>query len=216
MPIGSTRSRRIERAAAREHFGIPADAELIVSISRLVPRKGFDTAIRAAARLGRTRPDLLLVIAGGGRDNDRLRRLATELDAPVRFLGRIPNDDMPRLYGCADIFTMLCRNRWGGLEQEGFGIVFVEAAACGIPQVAGDSGGAAEAVLDGETGHVIDDPEDVQAVADAFARLLDDDTRRAEMGERSRQRVLDEFTYDVLSKRLGDTLQVFDDGVPDA
>jgi phosphatidylinositol alpha-1,6-mannosyltransferase len=118
---------------------------------------------------------------------------------------------MPLLYGCADVFTMLCRNRWAGLEQEGFGIVFVEAAACGIPQVAGDSGGAAEAVVDGETGYVIGDPEDVQAVADAFARLLDDDTLRARMGERSRQRVLDDFTYDVLSKRLGDTLGVFDD-----
>ena len=129
----------------------------------------------------------------------------------MRFLGRIPNDDMPLLYGCADVFTMLCRNRWAGLEQEGFGIVFVEAAACGIPQVAGDSGGAAEAVVDGETGYVIGDPEDVQAVADAFARLLDDDTLRARMGERSRQRVLDDFTYDVLSKRLGDTLGVFDD-----
>jgi phosphatidyl-myo-inositol dimannoside synthase len=198
-----------ERTAAREHFGIPNDAELIVGISRLVPRKGFDTAIRAVARLGRTRPGLLMVIAGSGRDNDRLQRLATELDAPVRFLGRIPNDDMPLLYGCADIFTMLCRNRWGGLEQEGFGIVFVEAAACGVPQVAGDSGGAAEAVLDGETGIVIDDPGNVQAVADAFARLLDDDSLRIEMGHRSRRRVLDDFTYDVLSKRLGDTLQVF-------
>jgi phosphatidylinositol alpha-1,6-mannosyltransferase len=198
-----------ERETGREHFAIPADAELIVSISRLVPRKGFDTAIRAAARLGRRRPDLLLVIAGGGRDEERLRRLAAELDAPVRFLGRIPNDDMPLLYGCADVFAMLCRNRWGGLEQEGFGIVFVEAAACGIPQVAGDSGGAAEAVVDGETGYVISDPEDVQAVADAFARLLDDDAGRLAMGERSRQRVLDEFTYDVLSERLGATLGVF-------
>ena len=141
-----------------------------------MPRKGFDTAIRAAARLRLTRPDLLLVIAGGGRDRDRLERLAAELDAPVRFLGRVPNDDLPLLYGCADIFTMLCRNRWGGLEQEGFGIVFVEAAACGVPQVAGDSGGAAEAVADGETGIVVSDPDDVQSVVAAFAALLDDAT----------------------------------------
>ncbi|MET0909095.1 MAG: glycosyltransferase family 4 protein, partial [Ilumatobacteraceae bacterium] len=129
--------------------------------------------------------------------------------APARLLGRVDDADLPGLYGCADVFAMLCRDRWAGLEQEGFGIVFVEAAACGIPQVAGDSGGAAEAVQHGETGYVIDDPEDVQAVADAFARLLDDDTLRAEMGMRSRQRVLDEFTYDMLSKRLGDTLQAF-------
>ncbi|MET0661628.1 MAG: glycosyltransferase family 4 protein [Ilumatobacteraceae bacterium] len=200
-----------ERHDARRHFDIPDTAEMLVGISRLVPRKGFDTAIRAAARLGRVRPDLLLVIAGGGRDDDRLRRLATELDAPVRFLGRVPNDDLPRLYGCADVFTMLCRNRWGGLEQEGFGIVFVEAAACGVPQVAGASGGAAEAVVDGVTGLVIDDPEDVQAAADAFATLLDDPTRRAEMGRESRRRAVEEFTYDVLSRQLGATLGVFDD-----
>ena len=100
----------------------------------------------------------MLAIAGGGRDEQRLKRLAADLAAPVRFLGRVPNDDLPRLYGCADVFTMLCRNRWGGLEQEGFGIVFVEAAACGVPQVAGDSGGAADAVADGETGLVVGGP----------------------------------------------------------
>ena len=204
-----------ERRAAREHFGIPDDAEVIVGVSRLVPRKGFDTAIRAVARMRLTRPDLLLVIAGSGRDHDRLERLATELDAPVRFLGRIPNADLPPLYGCADIFTMLCRNRWGGLEQEGFGIVFVEAAACGVAQVAGDSGGAAEAVADGETGIVISDPENVQSVVDAFTRLLDDDALRTSMGERSRQRTLDEFAYDVLARRLGEALGVYDTPLAD-
>ncbi|MEX0847612.1 MAG: glycosyltransferase family 4 protein, partial [Ilumatobacteraceae bacterium] len=147
-----------ERIAARRRFGVPDEAELIVGISRLVPRKGFDTAIRAVARMRAKRPDLVLAISGGGRDDDRLRRLAAELDAPVLFLGRVPNDDLPALYGCADVYTMLCRNRWGGLEQEGFGIVFVEAAACGVAQVAGDSGGAAEAVTDGETGVVVHDP----------------------------------------------------------
>ena len=199
-----------ERDAARRHFDIPIDAEVIVSMSRMVPLKGFDTAIRAVARLGRTRPDLMLVIAGGGRDSGRLERLATELDAPVKFLGRIPNDDRPLLYGCGDVFTMLCRNRWGGLEQEGFGIVFIEAAACGVPQVAGDSGGAAEAVADGETGVVIRDPENVQAVVNAFAALLDDDDLRRRMGVRSRERVIEEFAYDVLARRLGESLGVFD------
>ena len=197
-----------ERNAARSHFGLDTDAEVIVGISRLVPRKGFDTAIRAAARLGRVRPRLRLVIAGGGRDDDRLRRLADELDAPVTFLGRVPNADLPSLYGCADVFAMICRNRWGGLEQEGFGIVFVEGASCGVPQVAGDSGGAAEAVADGETGYVIADPEDIQAVADAFAQLLDDDDLRHRMGQQSRERVLGEFAYDVLARRLGDALHV--------
>lgn len=199
-----------ERSAARAHFGVADNAELIVGLSRLVPRKGFDTAIRAVARMRLTRPDLVLVIAGGGRDADRLQRLATELDAPVTFLGRIPSEDLPLLHGCADIFTMLCRNRWGGLEQEGFGIVFVEAASCGVPQVAGDSGGAAEAVADGETGIVIADPENTQEVVDAFTRLLDDEDLRRRMGERSRQRAVEEFAYDVLARRLGETLGVDD------
>ena len=172
-----------ERRAARQHHGLPVDAELIVSISRLVPRKGFDTAIRAVAKLAPGRPDLVLAIAGRGRDQARLEKLADELGAPVRFLGRVPNDELPALYGCADLFTMLCRNRWGGLEQEGFGIVFVEAAACGVPQVAGDSGGAAEAVADGETGLVMRNPDDVDAAAAAFESLLDDHTRRASMAQ---------------------------------
>ncbi len=199
-----------ERVEARERLGLPVDAELVVGVSRLVPRKGFDTAIRAVARMKRARPDLLLVIAGDGRDAGRLRRLADELAAPVRFLGRIPNADLPPLYGCGDVFTMLCRNRWGGLEQEGFGIVFLEAASAGVPQVAGDSGGAAEAVADGETGIVVRQPEDVQEVVDALTTLLDDDDLRRRMAQRSRQRVLAEFSYDVLARRLGESLGAFD------
>jgi phosphatidylinositol alpha-1,6-mannosyltransferase len=199
-----------ERAAAREHFDLPVDARLVVGVSRLVPRKGFDTAIRAVARLARTRPDVVLAIAGVGRDADRLRRLAEELGAPVRFLGRVPHADLPRLYASADVFTMLCRNRWGGLEQEGFGIVFLEAASCGVPQVAGDSGGAAEAVVDGETGFVVRDPDDVRTVTEPLARLLDDEQLRADMGRRARERAVTEYSYDVLARRLGESLGVYD------
>jgi phosphatidyl-myo-inositol dimannoside synthase len=199
-----------ERAAARADFGLPVDARVVVGVSRLVPRKGFDTAIRAVARLRPTHPDIVLAIAGKGRDDERLRRLAAELDAPVVFLGRVANHDLPRIHGCGDVFTMLCRNRWAGLEQEGFGIVFLEAAACGVPQVAGRSGGAAEAVADGDSGFVIDDPEDVQAVADAIERILADDALRASMARRSRERVLAEFTYDLLARRLGDSLGVYE------
>jgi phosphatidylinositol alpha-1,6-mannosyltransferase len=195
-----------ERSAARADFGVADDAELVVSISRLVPRKGFDTAIRAAALLRHSRPKLELLIAGGGRDEQRLRGLATSLEAPVRFLGRVGNDDLPRLYGCADAYAMLCRNRWGGLEQEGFGIVFLEAAACGVPQIAGDSGGAAEAVEDGVTGLVVRSPEDPREVAAAFERLLDDPARAAEMGAAGRERAVREFSYDVLAHRLGVSL----------
>ena len=153
-----------------------------------------------------SRPKLQLVIAGGGRDEDRLRGLATTLRAPVRFLGRVSNDDLPRLYGCAEAYAMLCRNRWGGLEQEGFGIVFLEAAACAVPQVAGDSGGAAEAVEDGVTGLVVRQPDDPREVAAAIERLLDDPVQARAMGAAGRTRAVQEFSYDVLAHRLGTSL----------
>jgi phosphatidylinositol alpha-1,6-mannosyltransferase len=190
------------RRAARQRLGLPADGRLIVSVSRLVPRKGMDVLIRAASTLGPSRPDLVVAIAGDGRDRPRLERLARQADVPVRLLGTVPDADLPALYGCADVFAMLCRNRWGGLEQEGFGIVFVEAAAAGVPQVAGASGGAAEAVADGETGLVVDRPNDVREVATALAALLDDEPRRIAMGHAARKRAAAEFSYDVLAARL--------------
>jgi phosphatidylinositol alpha-1,6-mannosyltransferase len=149
-----------------------------------------------------------LVIASTGRDEDRLKKLAAEMRAPVTFLGRVPHDDLPALYGCADVFSMMCRNRWGGLEQEGFGIVFVEAAACGVPQIAGDSGGAAEAVLDGVTGFVMANPDDSSGLAARIVDILDKPELRASMVVASRERALSEFNYDVLASRLGDVLKV--------
>jgi phosphatidylinositol alpha-1,6-mannosyltransferase len=104
---------------------------------------------------------------------------------------------------------MVCRNRWAGLEQEGFGIVFVEAAAAGVPQVAGRSGGAHEAVADGETGIVIDPPTDVAQTAAALSRLLGDDALRARMGVAARHRAVSEFSYEVLTRRLGESLGVY-------
>jgi phosphatidyl-myo-inositol dimannoside synthase len=196
------------RAEARRGLGLAENAELVVSISRLVPRKGFDVAIEAAALLAPSRPDLVLAISGAGRDERRLRRIAAARAAPVRFLGRVPNERLPALYACADVFAMACRTRWGGLEQEGFGIVFVEAAACGVPQVAGDSGGAAEAVDDGVTGLVVRRPDDPREVAAALEALLGDPGRRADMARASRKRAVAEFSYDVLAERLGRSLGV--------
>ena len=197
-----------ERRSARAHFGFADDAEIVVGISRLVPRKGFDTVIRAVAALAPFRPRLVLAIAGAGRDRERLEKLATELSAPVRFMGRVSHDDLPLLYGCADVSAMMCRNRWAGLEQEGFGIVFVEAAACGVPQIAGRSGGAAEAVEHGETGFVVDDPSDVNDVVRRLTQLLDDDQLRASMSVASRSRAEREFSYEILAARLGEALEV--------
>src|SRR4029077_553011 len=94
---------------------------------------------------------------------------------------------LPALYACADVFAMCCRDRWFGLEAEGFGIVFLEAAACGVPAVAGRSGGSHEAVADGATGYVVA-PRDVAAVRDAIAALVDDEALRARMGEAARRR----------------------------
>jgi phosphatidylinositol alpha-1,6-mannosyltransferase len=196
-PLGDDGRRR-----ARVQLGLPADAELVVGVSRLVPRKGFDTVIRAAARLHRRHPDLVVAIVGGGRDEQRLRRLATELGAPVRFLGRVANQDLPLVFGCGDVFAMASRNRWGGLEQEGFGIVFAEAAACGVPQVAGDSGGVADAVVDGETGIVVRRPSSADEVAQAIGALLTDPALRQRMGEASRRRAVDVLSYDVQAAHL--------------
>jgi len=195
-----------ERAHARASFGLPSDGRLIVSVSRLVPRKGMDTLIEAAARLAPGRPDLTVAIAGGGRDRARLDRLVRRSGAPVRLLGRVDDERLPSLYGCADAFAMLCRSRWGGLEQEGFGIVFLEAAACGVPQVAGDSGGASEAVVDGETGLVVGRPSDGAAVAAALSRLVDDADLRRAQGRAARARAERDYAFDVLAARLDEAL----------
>jgi phosphatidyl-myo-inositol dimannoside synthase len=195
-----------QRGKARARFDLPEDGRVVVSLSRLVPRKGMDVLIEAAAQLASTLPDLVVAIGGTGRDRSRLDRLVSRTGAPVRMLGRVPDDELAELYGCADVFAMLSRNRWGGLEQEGFGIVFLEAAACGIPQVAGDSGGATEAVVDGGTGVVVGRPSDAGTVAAALAGLLDDPDRRRAMGAAARARTVSEFGYDRLAGRLGEVL----------
>ena len=122
------------------------------------------------------------------------------------MLGRVSEEDRAALLGAADVFVMACRNRWLGLEQEGFGIVFLEAAAAGVPQVAGDSGGASEAVLDGETGFLVADPGDPGPVAEALRSLLADPNRRRRMGRAARSRVQESFDNDVLASKLADAL----------
>lgn len=196
------------RASVRAQLEIPHQADVVLCLSRLVPRKGFDTVIEAAAQLASRHPSLLVVVAGGGRDRQRLERLADATNAPVQFLGRVPDDVVPGLYGASDMFAMLCRNRWAGLEQEGFGIVFLEAAAAGVPQIAGRSGGSHEAVVHGRTGLVVDRPDDANAVARAIDVLLADPERRQAMGRAGRSRVVAELTYDVLASQLAEVLKV--------
>jgi len=191
-----------ERKDARQRLGLPVDGDLVVGVSRLVPRKGFDVVIEAAKRVLERHPDVTVAIGGSGRDRRRLEHVARRAGVPVRFLGRVADDDLPDLYGCADVFAMVCRNRWFGLEQEGFGIVFLEAASAGIPQLAGESGGSDEAVVDGETGLVVREPRDPVAVARGLTSLIADEDRRRHMGAAARQRAVSEFSYDVLASRL--------------
>ena len=196
----------LERVEARADLGLPVTGPLVVSVSRLVPRKGMDVLIDAAVRLRSEHPDLVVVIAGRGRDSDRLAGRIAEYSAPVRLLGGVTDADLPRLVGAADVFAMLCRNRWLGLEQEGFGIVYLEAAAAGVPQVAGRSGGAGEAVQAGVTGTVVRRPTDAGAASRAISDLLGDQGLRRRMGRASRQRAEASFDYDKLAPRLAASL----------
>ena len=210
------------RAATRKRFDLPETAPVVLGVSRLVPRKGFDVLIDAVARLDRRRfpapgeaqpvpgeaqpgsgEALHLALAGSGRDRERLARRAARAGLGDRFhlLGRVADEDLAALYGAADVFAMCCRERWAGLEAEGFGIVFLEAAACAAPAVAGRSGGAWEAVEDGVTGFVVD-PLDAGVVADSLARLLADPDLRRTMGAAARARAGAAFAYDHLAARL--------------
>ena len=194
------------RSTIRERFNFKDDDEVILTLSRLVPRKGMDVLISATSELMKTRPRVHLLVAGTGRDLRRLKALAQSTNAPVTFLGFVSDDEVAELYGMADVFGMICRVRWGGLEQEGFGIVFLEAAACGVPQIAGRSGGADEAVLEGETGFVVDNPTDSNAVKQALEKLLTDSETRQEMGRNSRARAEKEFSYDYLAVKYWEAL----------
>ncbi len=195
-----------ERVQARADLGLPPSGPLVVSVSRLVPRKGMDVLIDASVQLSSRFPDLTVAIAGRGRDAERLSGRVAEAGAPVRMLGGVSDADLPRLVGAADVFAMLCRNRWLGLEQEGFGIVFLEAAAAGVPQVAGASGGAGEAVVNGVTGLVVRRPTDAGHVARAIGGLLDDPGRARAMGAAARRRAEASFDYDLLAPRLAASL----------
>lgn len=205
-----------QRRRARQRFDLATDALVISTVNRLVPRKGMEVLIRAAAQLRTQFPSLQVMIGGTGREFDRLQALTRELGAPVRLLGRLDDVDVPLLYGASDAMAMLCHDRWMGLEQEGFGIVFLEAAAAGIPQIAGRSGGAHEAVEHNVSGLVVDQPKSVEAVANAVAELLTDSDRRTRMGVAARARAVQQFDYALLARRLDAGLQALDAPGPPA
>ncbi|WAL95036.1 glycosyltransferase family 4 protein [Streptomyces sp. Je 1-369] len=188
--------------AVRARLGL-TDRPVVVCVSRLVPRKGQDTLILAMPRILSAEPDAVLLIVGGGPYEKDLRRLAAETGVAdsVRFTGAVPWSELPAHYGAGDVFAMPCRTRRGGLDVEGLGIVYLEASATGLPVVAGDSGGAPDAVRDGETGWVVRGAAPEEA-ADRIVALLGDAELRSRMGEQGRAWVEERWRWDTLAENL--------------
>jgi len=199
-----------ERQQQREFLSLASDDLLVTSYSRLVPRKGMDTLIRASAGLASAFPNLRVVIGGTGRDRRRLEKLSSRLQAPVTFVGRVADESLPRVLGASDLMVLDCRSRWFGLEQEGFGIVFVEAAAAGVAQIAGRSGGSADAVASGVTGLIVAHPKKPAELAEAMKTLLRDPQKRENFALASRDHACHNFDWDVLARRLSNELLPFD------
>ncbi|WP_411114113.1 glycosyltransferase family 4 protein [Streptomyces sp. 029-5] len=192
--------------AVRERLGL-ADRPVVVCVSRLVPRKGQDTLILALPAILARVPDAVLLIVGGGPYEGTLRKLAADTGVAdsVRFTGAVPWSELPAHYGAGDVFAMPCRTRRGGLDVEGLGIVYLEASATGLPVIAGDSGGAPDAVLEGETGWVVrGGPQEVASAetAERVVALLGDEELRRRMGERGREWVEERWRWDSLASRL--------------
>ncbi|MFJ9605634.1 glycosyltransferase family 4 protein [Kitasatospora sp. NPDC101176] len=189
-------------AEVRRRLGL-ADRPVVVCVSRLVPRKGQDTLIEAMPQILVDVPDAVLLIVGGGPYRADLERLADArgVRSAVRFTGSVPWSELPAHYGAGDVFAMPCRTRRGGLDVEGLGIVYLEASATGLPVVAGDSGGAPDAVLEGETGYVVPGGS-ADAAAERIVRLLRDEELRRRMGEAGRRWVERSWRWDLLAGRL--------------
>lgn len=199
-------------AALRERYRL-GERPTVVCVSRLVPRKGQDTLIKALPSIRQRVDGAALVIVGGGPYLESLRRLARQCGVAehVTFTGGVPSAELPAHHALADVFAMPCRTRGGGLDVEGLGIVFLEASATGKPVIAGDSGGAPEAVQHNKTGLVVDG-RSLTAVVGAVAELLNDRERAAAMGAAGREWVTAQWRWDTLAARLADLLRGDDAG----
>ncbi len=200
------------RAALRDRYRL-GERPTVVCLSRLVPRKGQDMLIKALPSIRRRVDGAALVIVGGGPYLEALRALAQSCGVAdgVTFTGGVPGGELPAHHALADVFAMPCRTRGGGMDVEGLGIVFLEASATGVPVIAGESGGAPEAVQHNKTGLVVDG-RSVDRVADAVTELLVDRDRAAAMGAAGREWVTSEWRWDTLAARLADLLRGDDAG----
>lgn len=183
----------------------PSDPLVVGCVSRFIPRKGHAEVIHAVAELRKAGRNLRVVIVGRGRLEKRLRSVAETLEVPTEFHVDIPWEELPMRYREMDFFAMPCRNRWLGLEQEGLGIVFLEAAASGLPVVAGASGGAPETVLPGRSGFVVHDRD---GLVEALDLLAGDPLRARRMGERGRAFMESNHSWDSVMERLRSGLEL--------
>jgi phosphatidylinositol alpha-1,6-mannosyltransferase len=184
------------------------DRPVIVCVSRLVPRKGQDTLIWTLPAVRDRVPDATLLLVGKGPDEPRLRRLATDIGVSehVVFTGGVPWEELPAHYAAGDVFAMPCRTRRAGMDVEGLGIVYLEASATGLPVIAGDSGGATDAVRDGETGFVVGGRNHVNLVERLVTLLTDPDLAR-KLGDAGRAWTLDQWQWARLAARMGELLR---------
>ena len=195
------------RAEIRARHGL-GDRPTVVCVSRLVPRKGQDMLIRALPLIRRRVPDAALLLVGGGPYGDRLRAraAATGVAEHVVFTGSVPWGELPAHYAAGDVFAMPCRSHGRGLDVEALGIVFLEAAATGLPVLAGRSGGAPEAIREGVTGHAVD-PVDVPAIAETLAALLADPEHAGKLGAAGRDWMRTDWRWADRAARLAELLE---------
>lgn len=195
------------REELRARYGL-GERPTVLCLSRLVPRKGQDMLIVAMSEIRERVDGAVLVIAGGGPYETRLRALAEALGVQdsVVFTGRVPSGELAAHHTIADVFAMPCRTRGAGLDVEGLGIVFLEASASGVPVVAGDSGGAPETVREGETGLVVHG-RSVSQISDAIVELLTDRDKAAQMGAAGRAWVEQNWHWDRQGARLRELLR---------
>jgi len=189
-----------DASALRDELGL-SDRPLLLTVGRLVPRKGVDTVLRALPAVAQSLPDVAYVVVGTGPDRARLERLTDELGLRehVVFRGRVPHEDLPRYYSTADLFVMPARE--DPPDVEGFGLVFLEANACGTPVIGARTGGIPDAIRDGETGLLVP-PADPEAVADAVRRVLTQPDLAASLGREGRAYAVNEASWAHVAERM--------------